>query len=172
MASGDTLCAIPAGAFVGAGTNRATLDAVLHGTGQSIVVMDFDSAQTEEAITAHPATMPGQYDGTSALTVAIRGAMDSANTGTKQVRLDVRVSRLNAGQALNADGFASALSVSAVVDNAANEVFEATINFTNAQFDGVQPNEDFLVHVQRDHDHADDDAVGDYQMLTVEVREQ
>lgn len=167
MASGDTLFHITALDLLGVGT-IATPDEVEHGTGQIVSVMDFDSGQTEEAMTPHPIAMPGQYDGSSSIDVVIRGSMDSANTGTKQIRLDVKISRLNAGQDLGADGFASIQSVSVTVDNTADNIFSGTVTFTNAQFDGVQPNEGFLLHIQRDHDQADDDATGDFQLLEIE----
>lgn len=164
MASGDTLgSALGALAFRGAGTNPATRDDVEAGTDQPIPVLDFDSAQTEEAVGV--GYLEGQYDGSGAIDVIVRGAMDSANTGTKKVRIDIKIMRLNVGQSIAADGFAAAQSVSITVDNTANEIFEGTVAFTNAQFDGVQGGEWFAIHIQRDHDHADDDATGDYQFI-------
>lgn len=170
MASGDTYSAAVAADFKGVTSTPATPDTVDHGTGQPVRVLDFDSAQTEAAMTAYPLLMPGQYDGTTALDVVVTGAMDSANTGTKGVRLDIKISRVTGD--LGADGFATAQSVTATVNNTADTIFTATVAFTNAQFDGVQPSEWFLVHIQRDHDHAGDDATGDFQFVGLEVQEQ
>ncbi len=169
MASGDTLASLAAEGMRGVGSNPTSHDDVEAGADQPISVLDFDSSQTEEAM--GKALMDGQYDGSAAIDVTVTGSMDSANTGTKKVRIDIKIMRLNVGQDIGADGFAAAQSVSITVDNDANELFEGTVAFTNAQFDGVQPNEWFVAHVQRDHDHADDDATGDFQLIGLEVVE-
>ncbi len=164
MASGDTVgAAISAEGMYGCGTNGASRDDVEPVADEPIKVLDFDSSQTEEAM--GKGYLFGQYDGTSAIDMKVSGSMDSANTGTKKVRIDIKIMRLSDGQDMSADGFAAAQSASITVNNSANHKFTGTVAFTNAQFDGVQGDEWYMAHIQRDHDHADDDATGDFQFI-------
>ena len=45
------------------------------------------------------------------------------------------------------------------------------VSLTNAQIDGLLKNEAFRMRVDRDHDHADDDMVGNAEIHSIYIRE-
>lgn len=154
-------------------TNYATLDAIAAATG-SRPCLDFDSATDESAI--FTGTMPNNYSAATGVTVKIKFSMDSANTGTKNVVWDVAFERCEDAVALGPAGndFAAVNSVTAVVDNTANnlEVSTGVVTFTaGADMDSVVAGDVFRLKLTRDANNVSDDATGDAQVIAVEIWE-
>lgn len=170
MASGNLLALFLPGNNEPPATAPATYDALTAASGAR-PVLDFDSASSEWAYWTE--TMPSNYAG-GGVTATVWYAMDSANTGTKKVRWEAAFERTEDGVALGAAGndFAATQGVSDTVDNTANNMEPATITFTNgAQMDSVVANDVYRFRLYRDHDHADDDATGDAQLIAVVLTE-
>ena len=173
MASGDLLCAFTPYHAELPSSNYATLDAITAATGLR-PVLDFDSATDETAI--FTGTMPNNYSAATGVTVKIKFAMDTTNTGTKNVVWDAAFERCEDAVALGAAGndFAAVNSVTAVVDNTANnlEASTGTITFTaGADMDSVVSGDVFRLKITRDANNGSDDATGDAQVIAVEVWE-
>jgi hypothetical protein len=171
MASGDTLITFDAASNIPPSTRGATFDTFVDASTPTTVhlVLDFDPGATTE-FAVFRGVMPGQYDGTSALEVVLHWSSDVA--GTEVVKWDVSWKSISDDDVdMDSAAFAAIQTVSATTASAAGEMDYAVIDFTNAQADGIQPNEVFLLRVERDSaDAADTMNSNDAELHTVEVR--
>ena len=170
MASLDTLVTFDAASNIPPATRFATLDTFVDTATPTTVhlVLDFDPGATTE-FAVFRAVMPGQYDGTSAIEVVIHWSSD-ATTGN--VKWDVSWKRITDDTIdMDSAAYAAIQSVTATTASAAGEMDYAVVDFTNAQADGIQSNEVFLLRVERDSaDAADTMDSNDAELHTVEVR--
>ena len=170
MASGDSLHVFKPGAAEPPPSNHAPFTAIVTDTGQRPTLL-YDDGTAETGIWS--SSLNRAYDG-GGLTVSVRGSMAGANTGTKKVRIEVAIERVIDGDNLGTGGsdFAAAQSVSITVNNTAELYFTGTVTFTSgAQMDSLLKGDSFRAKVARAPGHADDDAVGDYQLNLVEIKE-
>jgi hypothetical protein len=165
MASGDCLHRFSAEHNQPPATAYATRD-----TRNQHPVLDYDAGSTERGVFGD--VFDPRYDG-GGLTVRLHVAWSSDTNVAHKSRFDVGVERIGAAvQDLDADGFAAAQSVSITVVATSGHVAVGTVTFTDgAQMDSLAVGEKFRIYVDRDHDHADDDATGDTELCNVEVRE-
>ena len=162
MASGDTLIIFHPYNNEPPAANYATLD-----TRNQHPVLDFDVTTNESAVFS--AIMPRNYAG-GGVTVYLHYAMTSAEAGT--VDWDVAFERIG-DQVLDIDGdsFAAVNSVDdTTVPGTTGLVDVVSVAFTDgADMDSVAVGEAFRMSVTRDA--ASDDAAGDAELLTVEIKE-
>ena len=111
--------------------------------------------------------------GASGVQVRIHGAMDGANTGTVVVRIESAFERLPAAEVLTANGFATAQAAESTVNNTANALLTATVNFTNgSQMDSVVNNDWFRLRIARlNAGLTGTNASGSFRILYVEIVE-
>jgi hypothetical protein len=164
MAAGDTLLILGPYHNEPPAANYATLD-----TRNLHPVLDFDDTTDEAAVFS--AVLPRSYAG-GGLTVYIHYAMTSAEAD--DVIWQAAIERIGDGvQDIDADGFAAAQSSGAVtVPGTSGLVDICTVVFTDgAQMDSLAVGEAFRLKINRDADNANDDAVGDAELVAVEIRE-
>lgn len=163
MATDDTLYVFtPLHAHFPA-SNPATLDM----TAAPHPVLDYDDAVDETAY--FTGLMPGQYDGTTALRVYIHWKF-STFVGSQTCEWEVSFYRMaNDADSGDSYSFAAAQAVLANEASATGEWDYANIAFTNAQADGVQPNEQFVLRLLRDSS-AGTASPGDAEVSLVEIR--
>lgn len=162
MATGQTLCVFRAGDNEPPASNYATVD-----TRNGHLVLDFDDTTQEAAL--FTGVLPRNY-ASGGITVYLHWAATSATTGT--VGWDVAFERIGAGsQDLDADGFATAQTVTAAaVDGTSGNVKITNVAVTDgANIDSIAVGEAFRLRVRRDV--ANDTAVGDAELLAVELKE-
>lgn len=162
MATGNTLCVFTALQNEPPATNYATFD-----TRNSHPVLDFDTTTQEAAI--FTGVLPRHYGG-GGITVYLHYAMSTATTGT--CGWDVAFERIgNGSQDLDADGFATAQTVTAVtVDGASGNVDIVNVAITDgANIDSIAAGETFRLRIRRDV--ANDTAAGDAELIAVELKE-
>lgn len=163
MASGDTLIQFSPLHNEPPSSNNATFD-----TRNLHPVLDFDASTNESAVFS--AVMPQHYAGTTGVTVYIHYAMSSAEANT--IDWDVAFERIGDQQLdIDGDSFAAVNSVdNTTVPGTTGLVDIVSIAFTDgADMDSVAKGEGFRLKVTRDA--ASDDAVGDAELLFVEIRE-
>jgi len=170
MASLDTLVTFDAASNTPPATRYATFD-TLAATGDTPdtvqAVLDFDPGATTE-FAVFRGVMPGQYDGTSALEAVIVWTSE-ATSGA--VKWDVSIARHADATDVSAANFAAIQTVTTTTDGTARGANTSVVDLTNAQADGIQPNEQFLLRVERDSaDAADTMNSNDAELHTVEVR--
>lgn len=170
MATGDTLVAFTALHNSPPATRFATLDSFSDGStpATSHPVLDFDPGATTE-FADFTGVMPGQWDGTTAITVVLGWSSD-ATTGN--VKWDVQFKSVtDDADDLDTKAFAAIQSVTATTASAAGEVDYASINFSVAQADSIAPNEMFILRVERDSaDAADTMDSNDAELHFVEIK--
>jgi hypothetical protein len=130
-------------------------------------VLDFDDTTNWSAIFS--AVMPRNYSG-GGLTVYLHFAMSSAVAG--EIDWDVSFERIgDQQQDIDSDGFAAVQSVDNItVPGISGLVDIVSIAFTNgAQMDSIAVGEGFRIKVTRDA--VNDGAVGDAELLFVEIKE-
>lgn len=162
MASGATLAIFTALSNNPPASNPATLN-LRNGT----PVLEFDPTTQEIAIFL--GVLPRHYAG-GGITVYVHFAAKVDVTNT--IGWDVAFERIGAGvQDLDADGFASAKTITAVtVPGIAGFVDIQNVAFTNgAEMDSLAVGEAYRLRVRRDV--ANDTAAGDAQLLAVELKE-
>lgn len=142
--------------------NYATLD-----TRNGHPCLDFDATTQETAI--FTGILPRNYAG-GGITVYLHWAATSATTGT--IGWDVAFERIgNGSQDIDADGFATAQTVTAATVSATS----GNVSITNvavtdgANIDSIAVGETFRLRVRRDV--ANDTATGDAELLGVELKE-
>ena len=163
MASGDTLVVFHPYNNEPPSSNQATID-----LRNQHPVLDFAADATERAVFSY--IMPQHYDGGGVTVYAHFTMTSDTNTG-HGVRIDGAFED-DGSQDIDADGFASAQSVTAAPNGTSGIETVAQISFTDgAQMDGVGAGDRFRFYIERDHDHADDDATGDMELGQVEIRE-
>lgn len=117
---------------------------------ENLVVYDFDDSTSETA--RFLCYMSGQYDGTSNIRVTIPWNFVTY-VGSQTVDWEVSFCRLadnTSGDSIDSFTFATAQTDIFTEPSAAGLIDYASITFTNAQADGVQPNEYFILKVTRD----------------------
>lgn len=162
MASGNTLCRFTAASNQPPASAFATPD-----VRNSILVLDFDAATDESAVFVD--VLPRSYAG-GGLTVMINAMHTSATTGTS--RWQAQIERSNTD--LDADSFAAAESAANTVSGTSGIITTATITFTDgAQMDSLAVGETFRLKITRDADGTSgtDDAAGDAELVSVEIKE-
>lgn len=162
MASGDTLLMFFPSHNEPPASNYATLD-----TRNQHPVLDFDAATNEDAV--FTGIMPRSYN-SGGVTVYIHYAMSSATTNT--VDWDVAFERIgDQQQDLDSDGFAAANSVdNTTVPGTSGLVDIVSVAFTDGvDMDSIAVGESFRIKVTRDA--VNDDAVGDAELVAIEIKE-
>ena len=165
MASGNTLIIFRAQDGRPTASNGATFDLRnVH------PVLDFDDSTDEFAY--FEGVLPSNYAG-GGLTAYIHYAMTSAILLT--VEWEVAFERIGDGsQDIDSDGFAAAQASGAVtVPATSGHVDIANIAFTDgAQIDSIAAGESFRLSINRDaNDGVNDTAVGDAELLFIEIKE-
>ena len=144
MASGDPLFA--AGPLQG--HPPAATSATIDFTAAPDPVLDFDDTTSESMY--FKMWMPPTYDGTSSIVVTLPWKF-STYVGSQTCDWEVSFYRIaDDADSIESYTFAAAQAVLATEASATGEVDYDTITFTNAQADGVQPGEWFVLKVTRD----------------------
>lgn len=162
MATGDTLLVFTPLHNEPPATNYATFD-----TRNGHPALDFDDTTNESAV--FTAVLPRSYGG-GGVTVYLHYAMTSATSG--DVDWDAAFERIgDQQQDIDADGFAAVQSVDNTTVPATSGLVDiVTIAFTDgAQMDSVAAGEAFRLKITRDA--ASDTAVGDAELIAVEIKE-
>ena len=145
MASADTLISWLAPGGWGPASNFATPDEIAT---TLIPCWDFDDATDETLYLA--GRMPGQYDGSTALDV-ILGWKFTTYVGSQTCDWEVSFYRIaDSTDTAEAFTFAAAQTLTPTEADSTGELDYAVIPFSNAQADGIQPNEFFVLRVKRD----------------------
>ena len=163
MASGNTLLVFTALHNEPPSSNPATFD-----TRNQHPVLDFDAGTNEDAV--FTGVMPQHYSGTTGVTVYIHYSMSSAVALT--IDWDVAFELIGDGdQDIDSDGFAAVQSVdNTTVPGTSGLVDVVSVAFTDgAQMDSVAAGDLFRIKVTRDA--VSDDATGDGELHSVEIRE-
>jgi hypothetical protein len=162
MASGNTLVVFRPVDNEPPASNYATFD-IRNGH----PTLDFDDTVQEAAV--FTSVLPRHY-ASGGITVYLHWAATSATTGT--VGWDVAFERVGDGQQdIDADGFATAQTVTAATAPATS----GNVKITNVAFpdganiDSLAVGESFRLRVRRDV--ANDTAVGDAELVAVELKE-
>jgi len=162
MASGDTLLIFRAQDNEPPATSYALLD-----TRNQHPILAFDDTSNWDAV--FTAIMPQHYAGTTGLTVYIHWAHVAV---VNDVDWDVAFERIgDQVQDIDADGFAAVQSAdNQTVPGNSGDVDISSIAFTDgAQMDSIAVGEAFRMKLTRDA--SSDTAVGNAQVLTLEIRE-
>lgn len=162
MASGNTLAVFYPADNEPPTTNYATFD-----TRNSHPVLDFDDTTAESAVFS--AVLPRVYAG-GGITCYVHHSATSATTGT--IGWTVEFERIgNGSQDVDADGFASAQTVTAAtVPGTSGNVAITNVAVTDgANIDSIAVGEKFRVRVKRDV--ANDTATGDAEFHAMELKE-
>lgn len=149
-------------------TNPATFGALTAATGQR-PYLEFDGTTNETAIMS---SVLRSYRGGN-LQFTVYATMDTANTGTKVVKVTLAVERLVSGDVLGAGGndFAAAQSVEITVNNTAGTLFTGTLSLTSSQIDGLLSGELFRLKVVRDNATTGTNATGRLRILAIVCQE-
>lgn len=163
MSSGDTLGVFGPSANQAPATNYAVLT-----TRNGHLVLAFNDTTQQSAIVA--GVMPRNYAG-GGLTVVLTWMAATATTGT--VGWDVTFERMNAANHdLDADAWATPQPVTATaVDATAGKTTTTSVAITAgaAGTDSIAAGDPFRMRIRRDV--ANDNAVGDAQLVAIEVKE-
>lgn len=162
MASGNTLLIFRPGDNEPPATSFATID-----LRNGHPTLDFDTTTQETAI--FTGVLPRTY-AAGGITVYVHWAATTATTGT--VGWDVAFERVgNGSQDIDADGFATAQTVTAATVSATS----GNVSITNvavtdgANIDSIAVGETFRLRIRRDV--ANDTATGDAELVAVELKE-
>jgi len=163
MASGNTLLTLSAMDSTPPASSYATMD-----VRNAHPVLDFDAAADESAL--FECVLPRLYAG-GGLTVYIHWAATSATSG--DVIWGVAIERIGEGQQdLDADGFATANTVTATASGTSGNIDIASVAFTaGAQMDSIAVGEAFRLKLYRDADAAGDTMAGDAEVMAIEIKE-
>lgn len=162
MASGNTLYVFTPQANQPPAAAYATPD-----VRNAILVQDFDASADESMVFV--GKLPRNYAG-GGLTVAIEAMHSSATSGVS--RWLAQFERMNTDA--DADSFAAAQSAPMTANGTSGIPSSCEIAFTNgAQMDSLAVGESFRLKITRDADGTSgtDDATGDAELVTVEIRE-
>lgn len=164
MASGDTLCKIHPWYGHPPASNQATKDE----TAAPDPVLEYDDTTTETMYFKD--LMPGQYDGTSGLTVVLHWKF-ATYVGGQTCDWEVSFYRIaDDADSIESYTFATAQTTLATEATASGYLDYASITFTNAQADGIQPNEEFALRVVRDATGGTA-TPGDAQLAFIEIKQ-
>jgi hypothetical protein len=88
------------------------------------------------------------------------------------VRLDCAIENTGSAQDIDADGFATALSVTTTTGGTSGTINRSTFIFDTTEIDSLTDAEQAIrIKITRDANHAADTMVGDLQLKLVVVRE-
>ena len=165
MAAGDTIDFWPAQAGFPPATDHAR-DGRTATTKAPILL--FDDTTTETYF--YQGYMPGQYDGTTAFDIEIHWKFLTF-VGSQTCKWDVSFARIQDDvDSVDSIVFATAQTATPTEASATGEPDYATISFTNAQADGIQPNELYYLRVQRDASGGTA-SPGDAQLISIALNE-
>lgn len=162
MASGNSIAVFAPLANEPPATNYATFD-----SRNSHPCLDFDDTTQEAAV--FTGVLPRHY-ASGGITVYVHWAATSATTGT--VGWDVSIERVGDGQQdIDSDGFATAQTVTAATVSATSGNVKITnVAITDgANMDSLAVGESYRLRIRRDV--ANDTAVGDAELIAVEIKE-
>jgi hypothetical protein len=165
MASGDTLAALPALAALPPSSNYATQD-----VRNIIPVCDFDDTTQETMYFVFE--VPRNYASGGVTVYAIWMATSAVAGGGGTIGWDVSFARMNdANQDVDSLAFAAAQSITAAIVPAnAGQIKTTNVAVSNgANMDSVAAGEWCCMRLRRDV--ANDTAVGDAELIGVEVKE-
>ena len=163
MASGDTLLIFTPLHNEPPAAGYATLD-----IRNQHPVLDFDAADDESAVFS--GILPRHYAG-GGITVYIHVAFSSATSGNSV--WNISFERIG-DEVLDIDGdsFAGVEEINVAPPGTCGEVAIESVNFTDgAEIDSLAVGEGLRLKITRDADNIDDDAVGDAELLFVELKE-
>lgn len=166
MASGDSLASWGAFASFGPSTNfaRNAVSAVT-----LVPNVKFDDATDETRYFS--GVVPGQYDGSSALTTKLMWKFESFGT-SQTCDWEVSFGRLDDdGANIDTVVFATAQTGLGTEPGTDGEIDYYSVTFTNAQADGIQPGEAFILRVTRDASGGTQGSPGDAELYFVHVAE-
>lgn len=172
MASGDLLFWAEARSALLPSTVFAQIDVITGGStpAEQLTVLDFDAGATENADFIVPA-MPPCYDG-GGIKINVNLSMTSDNGGAHKVRVNAAIRRLDSGEAYTSSHSYDFNGVSITVPNATGKAVSGDITFTDgADMDSWAVGEPAIIRMQRQYDHADDDATGDMELRVISVYE-
>lgn len=161
MASGNTLAVFKPYMNEPTSTNYATL-----ATRNLHPVLQFDTTTQETAIFS--GKMPQNYAGGNIIAIADSTAA-SATSGT--IGWDITFENMT-GQDIDADGFATAQTITAATVNGTSGILTSssvTITAGSTGTDSVVAGDNYRVRVRRDV--ANDTATGDAELISLELRE-
>lgn len=166
MASGDTLLEFHPYMNEPPGSAGATLDVRNYRP-----CLDFDAASTERAVFS--AVMPQHYSRTTGVTVYLHVAWSTDTNTDHKTRWDVAWELVGDGYLdIDSDDWGSPNSASQSVVATCGYVDVVAIAFLDgSDMEMIEAGDGFRIYVERDHDHADDDATGDSELYHVELRE-
>lgn len=162
MAAGDYLLGWTAQGGVPPTTRFATVDTFVEGSTPTLenLIADFDAGGTTEFVD-FTGTMVGQYDGSSAIEVVILWTTESTTT-SHTCKWDAAFRSLTPGtDNVATKSFASIQTASSNAVATARVLIATVIDFTNAEADGVQPDDLFNLRIERDSADAGDDMDDD-----------
>jgi hypothetical protein len=167
MAADDTLIVFTPASATLPSSAFATFDVTAAGH----LVLDFDDTANESVFFV--GVMPGQYDGTSDIEVVLGWKLTTFGAGSQTVEWEVSWYRI-ADDADSNDSYTFAASQvpsgnPVAQASATGELSYDVVTFTNAQADGIQPNEHFVLKVARDAAQGTA-SPGDAELAFVEVR--
>jgi hypothetical protein len=139
----------------------ATPDQIVNANNdETINVLDFDPSQTE---TIYFVGKIIGYSGSLGLDVEFNfGASTDTNTAHKfRWQAAFWCLDVDSDQVKTANHTYSYQGTSRSVLDDVDKIDECTINFTHSEIDSIADGKTFILQLQRDHDHADDDASGD-----------
>jgi hypothetical protein len=162
MSSGDTLCTFIPYQNEPPGSNYATI-----ALRNQHPVLQFDTTAAEAAL--FTAVMPQNYGDTTGITVYLTWAAATATSGT--IGWTVEIERMDSTTDLDSDSFASAQTVTATTVSGTSGQ-PTTTNVAIAKgtnMDSVVAGDTFRIRIKRDV--ANDNAAGDAELYSVEIRE-
>jgi hypothetical protein len=167
MALGDTLRTFTATDGKPPSSNPATLDVRSGAEDVEYNVLDYDDTTDENMDFAD--VMPGFYN-QGEITIRIGWMASDTTVGPDDVRWRASI-RAHAEDLddLDTDTFASSTSATDTEASASGEIVVCEIVL--GSLDSVQAGLFYLLRIGRDPDHADDDLVGDAELVFVEVVE-
>ncbi len=144
--------------FIQPATNFASFDT----TAAPYPVYDFDDGVDEKIYAL--GFMTGNYDGTSDITVLLPWKFTTF-VGSQTCDWEVSFYRVADDlDSIDSYTFAAAQTLIASEASATGELDYASITFTNAQADGIQPNEYFVLQILRDASGGTQGSPGDTEL--------
>ena len=163
MASGDTLLIFTPLHNEPPASDYATLD-----VRNQHPVLDFDASADESAVFS--AVMPRNYSG-GGVTVYVTGSWSSDTDNGHTTQLEVSFERIGDGQQdIDINGFAAAKDCTLTVNSTGGKTDIGSVSFTDgAQMDSVAAGELFRLKVLCDT--SDSTSTGDFELLSIEIKE-
>ena len=133
-------------------------------------VLDFADNPADDQWIRFTSVLPRHYSG-SGITVRIHFAMSSATSGNTV--WIAAFERMDAGGInIDSDDFAFSKSVTVAVPSSSGQIGIAELTFADgSEIDNLQAGEGFRLQVCREGNNVNDDAVGDAELLLVELKE-